>query len=424
MLADWARMAPLVVEFCEAHGTAEVDPFGATGTLPLWAAQMLGHMVSRAKQEGREGAPPVSLDALLVLLRLVRRYRARPTPDARFFTWAAHQLVLHREAGSAEDELLAEAVSELVPRLPEAERGQLARLLVASPSGPRAAAAEAAQRITPGTLLEVMTVAPTANMATSRLLKTAQAQRQLLHGGVRLATAVKAPEEISRAVQEAPVVASQRRSGRSSGQLWGLLASGPTPGPSEDEAKAATAAGAHEVPQLLAQSPEAGEAETGVLVHSAPTTERDMSELRSELEQAIERVGRLEAKLEERLLTVEQAATASPSSSGGASASSKSPRVNSKDSAPDGAMDCSSPGTPLQNMGWGGAPSSLGAPAFAGGVAGAAVLSGQTQPYFYRPFNFEAFRQANTKQLQAERRRVLVPPDHFPLWPLSPLPRK
>merc|ERR1740121_3445453 len=173
MLADWARMAPLVVEFCEAHGTVQPELVNAPGTLPSWAAQMLGHVVSRARQEGSQGASPVDLGALLTLLRLTRRYRPRPAPDPRFFTWAARQLVMHREAGVESEDRLAEAVSELVPRLPEVERGQLARLLVASQKAPTIKA-------TGAPLMEVGTASPTADDAASaRLLASTTTEHKL-----------------------------------------------------------------------------------------------------------------------------------------------------------------------------------------------------------------------------------------------------
>merc|ERR1712150_382423 len=119
--------------------------------------------------------------------------------------------------------------------------------------------------------------------------------------------------------------------------------------------------------------------------------QRDVEALKVRLEQALERVEALEAKL----LTEEQSGARTPSLS----------RSNKQDEQEEEPMNLA-PQTPSYS-GWG---------------PGAAVPHAQAQFYLHRPFNFEAFRRANSPRLQAERLRVVAPPDHFPMvWPL---PRK
>lgn len=406
MLADWAPIASAVVDFCEAHGTAQPELANVPGTLPMWAAGVLGHMASRARQEGRDGAQPVDLTSLLTLLRLTRRYRPRPAPDSRFFTWVARQLVLHREAGLESEEVLAEAVSELVPRLPETERGQLARLLVASQ---RAVAQTATSP-----LMEVGSSAAVDVSVSAKFLKSASSQAQATQSGVKLAQARSSSDAWEAAL-------AQRSLGKASGQLWGLLSepspsasSLPADGPARVPMQPLQVSAAAQTEQQQAVLHVAAAPEVSDSVQATAKPERDMDELRIQLEQALDRVGKMEAKLEARLLSQESSPQSSSSSS----------RQSRSEPEPDETMDLA-PETPSPFGGFAGSAPSLGSTAFHGGLAGTATSSAQTaQLYLHRPFNFEAFRRANSQQWQAERHRVLVPPDHFPTFPLWPLPQK
>merc|ERR1712048_196629 len=52
------------------------------------------------------------------------------------------------------------------------------------------------------------------------------------------------------------------------------------------------------------------------------------------------------------------------------------------------------------------------------GSMGSPTAVVNTPVYVNKSFSFEAFRRANSSRLQSERLRVLVPPDHHPMWPL------
>lgn len=425
--SDWARIAALIVEFCEGHGITSLQAekqVGAKGILPSWAAQTLGHAVSRARAEGVEGAAPVDLASLLTLLQLLRRYWPRPPPDERFFTWAARQLVLYREAAGeeADDEMLAKLVGELVPRLPEVERGQLARLLLARrPAGWHASS-------TRGPLLEA---APAAAAAAAAETAGGAAPRLLL--GARRPAEAQAwrPPDVSLAGGGSPSRAAAPAEHKAAGQrLWGLLseraqsrvsaAPAQVPGLAPVSAHAAAALGAPAVAVAAVAAPgiEACEVAPATLAAVAapaataapaeaaavlaaevaappsmplPAVPPDVAELAARLEKALQRVEVLQARLEDR----EQRQAQPPE---------QEPLANLQQEA-------------LASLAreHGGFPSALGATAVRPGVGGEATL------HLHRPFNFEAFRRANSPRLQAERLRVLVPPDHFPLWPL---PRK
>lgn len=423
---DWIHMAPLVLEFCEVHGIVrkEQAEAGVPSAVPNWVAEMLAHIISRARQEGSTEAPPVRVEALLTLLRILRQYRARPTPDDRFFAWAAQQLARHRETGVESDGLFAEAVSELLPRLPEAERHKLALLFV---SRHRVRADAPGAIVSP--LMDVGAAAPSSSVSAAdgtvspKLLDLIQTRAE---SGVTLAVA-HAPREVR---QGAAAPALLRASG-SSGRLWGLLsdpevdaatqqaatqtveAQSPLLGaqpavPSAEADRSAADAAAELLAATHASAPVAPE-----MVTEPPTgqpvgdrTAHDMERLTARLEQALERIEVLEARATSK--------TASPERSASSSRSSRPSDV-------EGDEPMSMAPEPAPFKGW--------ASAFNGGLAGVAVPHAahnglQQVQSFARPFNFEAFRRANSQQLQAERLRVLVPPDHFPMWPLPRLPRK
>jgi len=407
-VGDWTEIAWLVAEFCEAHGSASTaeDGLASTRPLPGWAAEVLGFVFSRAHQYTPQGPPSADLDTVLSLLRLLRRYRPHSPPGRSFFTWAKQRLIEHYEAGRADPAALAEAVSELVPRLPEDERSQLARILLRGAPvlvGPR-----------PPLLAEAA-----AQPTSSRLLSREAAARHQVAPGITLTDSP---------LRTAAPAVRHRATGKG---LWGLLAQdAPTPqlevarepawerqaAAVEAESDAATvpfAAAGADVPHArtadVASSPTPTARVPDEASSPTPTTRvpdeagevaGDVRELQRRLERALERVEALEQRVEES----EQ-------------------RREAEDSGPMDLMPGSSMGQGPAFSGW--EPTSL----FPGGMGTAGSLD--TMPgtaggghgtssamYLHRPFNFEEFRRAESRRLQSERIRVLVPHDHFPMWPL------
>ncbi|CAE8616131.1 unnamed protein product [Polarella glacialis] len=146
---DWSEILQLIVGFCEAHnaaivaGDAHTPSYSsssrsqthsirtsAPGQLPAWAAEVLYHVLWRAQQQlvPSDGSALVELQSLLTLLRLVRRHGSKPAPDPAFFSWATQLVAAHHRLGNADPGLIAEVISELVPMVPKEERGNLGKL--------------------------------------------------------------------------------------------------------------------------------------------------------------------------------------------------------------------------------------------------------------------------------------------------------
>mmetsp|Transcript_39378 Transcript_39378/g.83891 ORF Transcript_39378/g.83891 Transcript_39378/m.83891 type:complete len:211 (+) Transcript_39378:2-634(+) len=204
------------------------------------------------------------------------------------------------------------------------------------------------------------------------------------------------------------------------GRLWGLLLE-QRPQPSlaaqaaavEAEAESEAAVWAPPIseerpqPALATATAEESEATVAQVVVAAAAVaqppepgpgflaEEEANALRASLQQAMRRVEALEARLSEH----ERRRAAEPS-------------------RPDGKEPMQAATFP-GSWGWDTIlPGGMAAvPAPGGGRSGGeSTVSAGVQ--LHRPFNFEEFRRANSHRLQAERLRVLAPPDHFPIWPL------
>jgi len=422
-LNDWTEIAWLVAEFCEAHdaaGTAE-EGLGSMRPLPGWAAEAMGFVFTRAHQHTPQGPASADLDTVLSLMRLLHRYRPQPQPGRSFFTWARHRVIEHYEAGSADPAALAEAVSKLVPHLPEEERSQLTHILLTSPLAP------ARSPLRPTLLAQARSEAAAARPSSGRLLdaRSPVASGITLAGGPARAVAATVRERTPSEGAARAAAASVRERAPGKG-LWGLLADDSPAGPLDparetaraplpaEEADAQASAVAFASPgDVSAATPRAGDAASALSDAAAPTPPAPeggaadgVRELQARLERALQRV----EALEERLQDSEQRR-----------ASEGDGRM---DLMPGGAIggsrsDCwESPAFP----GGMGGTDSIGSMPGTGLTAvggGCAVAPAPAAACLHKPFSFEEFRRAESRRLQTERLRVIVPPDHFPMWPLS-----
>ncbi|CAK0869022.1 unnamed protein product [Prorocentrum cordatum] len=473
---DWAEISQLVVGFCDAH-RAEVAADNALRAeasggrpLPGWAAEALGHTFSEAFQQPAPGGAPPDLGALLTALRLLHHYRPFPAPSQAFFAWAAAQVTEHHGRSTAEGgggaAALAEVVGELVPRLPAADRGRLAALLLgARPRGrpaavalglpPRAsdltAATEGAERPPasprPRLLAGPAAAAPEQVQASPGALGVVPAAAP---GGHSLG-AVLAPAAAALSATSSGPGVGARAGGGGSG-LWGLLRPARPEGPGAVLAVAAAAAAeaarppatvaidaaaarptvsapsehAHAEVSLSAEAPPAPQAVAGMaaapgvaVAPSEPTegcSPSEIDELMESLTSALHRVEALEARLQER----EAAGRAAELQAAQAAVEAPLPAAAAAAASPSRA--------PVQgSRRWRVADTALAdevnaqAAAFRGWVPGA--LLQQAGPGAVgcerRAFSFDEFRQTNSAQLQSERLRVLVPPDYYPIFPAA-----
>lgn len=438
-LGDWAEIAWLAVEFCEAHAVAGAAGQGAASArqLPGWAAEMLGHVFSSTHQHTGPDIPSADLDTVLSLLRLMRRYDVRPAPRRHFFTWASMRIVEHFEAGRADPVTLAAAVGELVPRLPEQERSQLTRVLLASANTaggappprarpparpeppappPRLFAGGSGPRQPPAPAPDVTLARAPAGAAAAAVCGGGRAAGAGLWG--LLADAGAPPSAAMQALAPTPRTAPGKES--SAATLAGLALEPRSV--LQAQAEAATAEPVLAVAPAGAREPESVQAQAQPVVEGVKEA-AGVRELRVHLEHALQRVEALEARLEEESRRRVEAAAAAASPAGavcagppangaGAAVPPRAPPLGGWE--PDalfhsgvGDAECMGRIPGIGSVGTGGNHSS--APAM---PAGPPV-------YLHRPFIFEEFRRAQSRQLQSERLRVLCPPDHFPMWPLQ-----
>jgi len=431
---DWVDIAQLVTEFCDEHGT-DTNP-DASKSLPGWAAETLGFVALRAHRPFAKKHAP-DLDSLLTILRLLRRYRAKPAPDKIFFVWVAKQLAGHHQSAS-DSVTLAEIVGELVPQLPPTERSRFARQLFAK-------APDATPQIT--TPIDVTThVDPTAVQDRTVPLRRFLNDADSTPTGVALVAPVSAStgSSLSQSSVRAPTprrnMDARANTGAAQNRLWDRLspASSSQVGFTLKEVpqlpEKPVGLHADEVPlseepaslamdsseRVLAESTmgrdkvwtmgvdvEAVEQATAAAV-SPPLVQPPIDELRMRLEAALQRVEALEARLEEqssglrgevedlrsRTVATEVKVEAMPRHAPMAEAAALPPFP----SWPPAFLPDVWPELPPQQR---------------------ASVPPKSTLHVRRPFNFEEFRKSQSQGLQSERLRVLVPSD-----PMQPFPRK
>jgi len=427
--SDWMQIAPLVINFCKSHSSApssEPRAVGASQELPGWAARMLGHVIVRARVESAHGGPPLDLSSLMSLMHLLRRHKPMPAPDDRFYAWAARQAAAHSEVSGVDRELLAALVGELVPRIPQNERSGLAKILL---SGTRE---------------------PKTNAASEVSSQAAQARR-LLPAHARVPQWKEVDVTLAGSTTSARVSAAMRNSSRvvakSGGDLWTLLDRQVVSvqsehvaevrsqvqlatvvvvaGPVVDEDRLAAVSA---VSPLVATAEQAAEpsALTQVMkVIQAPVTPvpaegaAEMRDMMAKFELAMKRVEVLETRLEEQKQNMQRVEAENKKSSSSASSSSTAKCSEEEgNTAPFEEPDV--PKLRREPGAFGGWPAGA---LLGGGLAPSVVASTPTSPHMamlhlHQPFNFEQFRRANSPRAQAERLRVVMPPDHIPFWPL------
>lgn len=405
---DWTEILRSVLSFCEAHSARAMTSSSALGgrVLPSWAAELLYHVLWRAQQQAlpADDAPGnlVELESLLTLLRFVRQHEAKPQPDAAFFSWAAKLVAAHQRRAGTSAGLFAEVVGELVPMLPQAERGNVARLLLAGSSSSIGVQANLA----PLTRHSLLPHAEQASGSVSPRLLAGSAS-QLAE--VKLAgPASQRPEAaaLEGSAASPRVAAAPLMQAASGGRLWGMLAAHAN--------DASTSLQVHQ--QKPAASVNLHSKKEGAVVAAelAPTAAASAAEAQAEtqrlLQQALRRVEALEDKLKEQEIAQRKAQASRPK---------RSPS-NRRDEAlgsslHGGCAELHEDVGPMQStLEQGGAWLANLFPSPAERIQpspAAATL------HLHRGFNFESYRRAHSGRLQAERLRVLVPPDHFPMWP-------
>jgi len=384
---DWAEIMQKTVGFCEAHSTSFVVEHSQVNrpiTLPAWAAEVLYHVLWRAqklKPASDSGTHLVEFESLLQLLRMVRRHRTKPAPDAEFYSWAAQLVIAHREAGTASTGQLAEAVRELVPHLQRQDSSSMAQLshelagiskALSSTSSPGMFVSEDAAR----------QKGPRLFVGSER----ASSSVQLAASSRRLPSEVKLEAEPLRSVTSAPSVALAARAS-AGGRLWGMLAAHGTTAPQTESIR------------VQAPVPKAELAERKPV--SATDAMQKAEETHQLLAKALERVEALEAKLKEQEERREAKMTTRTYST-----SARERRAIKADESPKSLQ-----GSLEESSGW------------LAGFLPSPVDTIQPSPaaatlHLQRGFKFEDYRKSQSTRLQMERLRVLVPPDHFPMWPL------
>lgn len=404
---DWSDIMAELVKYCESHsiiGQASASSSSSRNTLTLtpaallpgWADQALFHVLFRAQQQPILRNSPerwVQLSSLLTLLSLVRRHR-NVRPDPEFFAWSVRLVDVHQRAGNVEESLLADLVNELVPLLPEKERAKLTRIIMAR----RSTEAEPQKVLAPQ-----LEQGQPAQPAPRLLQRSEEASVQ-----VKLAPAVH-PHEADFGLRVEPVrplsvsAKSANIGAMAGGRLWALLAKAaeqaePAASPAASPAETSTAASTvlhsaevEEVPSSLGVvSSKAQESQqSDVRTPQVPTATATVEELQRMLQSALLRVEALESRLADQERNAAKA---------------KDAREEPSD---DSAHTC----VQSQSDGW---LTQILEP-----------VAEQIQPssaaatlHLRRAFNFEQFRRAHSARLDAERMRVIVPPDHFPLWPI------
>jgi len=283
-----------------------------------------------------------------------------------------------------------------VPRLPDLERAQLARVLLARSQATRTA---------PATLMETMPA-----MATSARLLTSDQVRMEQEGKADITLVSTC------ASKQAPVTA--RGVAARSGRLWGLLSApelavaAPPRMPAQvadvdpvlsspiAAATAEVAAAAVEV--RTAPLPEELSTQASTSSVAAPAPSPELDELKVRLEQAMRRVDMLEARLE-----------------------SQEQRQASHEQETERKVCAPSAHDPEDDDILSGRHQPSPAVGTLGGLAAVMTAAAQSPSpamwaplHLSQPFSFEEFRRAQSPKLQAERMRMIMPPHHFPVWPL------
>jgi len=450
------------VDFCTGHFSSPLQE--TSQTLPTWAAIMLGHIAGKAWRRQRFAAE-VDLESLLSLLRLLRQFRVLPAPDERFFDWASSQLSLH---GSRESDpgLMAAAVAELVPLLPVKDRYRLANALLKGRAAQMLGGPRNPETWQTGGSGATTTRSDAASQPPS------SASTKLLHSSpeqpeedelplLQLRRPVFPRAEVSR-LQRAKVDESPRSSTQDSkAGLWGCLSSD-RPASGQRSPRAAPAEVVQEAPRaapaLVAQAVHQrshkvyDEAINQVADASSPAQDEreerrqeeesgEIKVMRSKLELAMARLEQLEAKLAEKqqgeqesvkhaLNRVEALETRfEDHEQRQVEQDFEKKRVEQRQATASSTREGGGSMDRVGGIGGGLAPAWPESPGGDGGKAleiDAAVSPTDSEGppvsmHLHRPFVFEEFRRANSARLQMERQRVLVPPDHFPMWPI---PRK
>ncbi|CAE8674166.1 unnamed protein product, partial [Polarella glacialis] len=464
---DWSEILQLIVGFCEAHnaaivaGDAHTPSYSsssrsqthsirtaAPGQLPAWAAEVLYHVLWRAQQQlvPSDGSALVELQSLLTLLRLVRRHGSKPAPDPAFFSWATQLVAAHHRLGNADPGLIAEVISELVPMVPKEERGNLGKLwgssrpvssltLQVSPAASAAATIErqVQRQSSPRLLSGYASHEPTAViLADVRFreqgFQERRAARRAEAPGETSGQAAASPWDVSETV--AALLASRQASPSESaapsvalaaqaavgGRLWGMLAlHSQAKAPCATRLRSTAPAG---VETRLSETETPGE-EVQVTRHIADRAEvvqaavasaatlpglQGMEDMQRLLQTALLRVEALETKLqgqEERRENKQRQEAAREVPKEAARTRKMAPQ-NFKKDAMSSMQDAIETGG-----GW------------LAGIFPSPAERIELSPAAVRRFDFDQYRQSNSARLQAERLRVIVPPDQLRLSQLQ-----
>lgn len=396
---DWSEILRSVLNFCEAHSARTMTSGSAPGgrVLPSWAAELLYHVLWRAQQQvlPADDAPGnlVELESLLALLRFIRQHEAKPQPDAAFFSWAAKLVAAHQRRAGTPAGLFADVVGELVPMLHPAERGSVARLLLAGSTSAVGMQASVAPLVRLGLL-------PRAEQASGRV------SPRLLAGCASQLTEVKLAGPASRRPEAAALEGSAAAASlaaaplvhaSSGGRLWGMLASHASSVSSSSQAKQQRPAASAN----LCSTEEEGfvTAEPAQTAAAAAETQAETQRL---LQQALRRVEALELRLKDQEDAQRKAQAAMPKNSHSSFRDEAHAEMREELGPMQSTLEQG--GAWLANLFPSPAEQIQPSPA-------AATL------HLHRGFNFDEYRRAQSARLQAERLRVLVPPDHFPIWP-------
>mgnify|MGYP002804067545 FL=1 len=362
---DWTEIMETLMAFCEAHLAGKDS--GST-RVPLWAREALYHVLWRAQHRRRAKSydenlvDMAQLKSIRTLLSLLKRHKPSPPADPQFFQWAERVVRAHQKNGDALE--LVKVVSELVPFLPENQRKTLAQLVMTE------------------TKSEATTSSTPMQSEPKRFLDIDVGHARG-HGH-----SSKAPLILSRS--EMPTRSTPQRSG---GRLWGMLAASPAEASVLRAVKEpATETSAVESSALEMEAEVEEKAQATAELRQETSEERSsvshaaVEELQEMLRSALQRVEALESRLQDQ----EREAA--------------NKQLDQFDDASNKSLgaDC---GNWLTNI--------LTAPAEQIQTSAEATL------HLRRSFNFEEFRKAQSARLQSERLRVAVPPDHFPLWPIT-----
>eukprot|EP00933_Yihiella_yeosuensis_P031755 TRINITY_DN2536_c0_g1_i1.p1 TRINITY_DN2536_c0_g1~~TRINITY_DN2536_c0_g1_i1.p1 ORF type:complete len:781 (+),score=192.46 TRINITY_DN2536_c0_g1_i1:157-2499(+) len=418
---DWSEVLQHVVGFCEAHSSGSApgvssSSAGSTSSysnvpvanLPGWAAEVLYHVLWRAQQLPRpnDGSELVELASLLKLLRLVRRHPSKPEPDRAFFLWASSLTVAHSRRGHASSSsgLLADVVKELVPLLPKDERSAVARLIAdttAIATEPQVQRARSSRSWEPASSASPRLLQGFAAAQNSQQRISLAAPSLSSSSDVALeATLAGRPQESAKPTafevpSVAPLLTSPSFVGQAAagGRLWGMLASHAS-APAVQAVSLQTKA-SEQAAERAAENVRVAAATSAAPAEVAKTSSVELEDTSAEqlkrvLDKALDRVEALEAKLQE----LEQR---------------EASRKSAKESDSEDSIQSSV--HQMQNR--------LGDSA--NWLAGMLPEASRIQPsaaamtLHLNAFNFEAYRRENTGRLQAERVRVVCPPDNLSL---------